>query len=321
MSKKHSPIQSDHAKQGVKTSLVSIISSIALSLMKLSVGIVGQSSALISDGVNSLSDVLSYSVVMGGVAASDKKADSNHQYGHDKLESIVSILLALIILGTGIGIGYRGIMQIRSTDAIPIPTMLPLVGALVSILAKIALYVYTRRQAMSSGLNSLRALATDHLSDSLSSVGALIGVAGARAGFPVLDPIASIIIALLILRSALVVFKSAANVLMDVSVDTQTRMRLEQAILSNPKVQRIDLLRTRSVGSGYYVEVEICCCRNLKLYEAHDVAEEIHDRIESNFPKVRHVMVHTNPCSGKDEFCSRCSIPDNSLPTNSARRS
>jgi cation diffusion facilitator family transporter len=125
-------------------------------------------------------------------------------------------------------------------------------------------------------------------------------------GFPVLDPVASVVIAVLILRSSLVVLKSAVNVLMDVSVDDLTKGHLEQAILSNPHVQRIDLLRTRSVGAGFYVEVEICCCRHLRLHEAHDVAEEIHDRIEKEFPKVRHVMVHTNPCPGDAEFCKWC---------------
>lgn len=290
----------------MRTSLISILASIMLSFLKLASGIIGKSSALVSDGANSLSDVVSYSVVMGGVAASDRKADSNHQYGHEKLESVVSILLAIAIFATAVGIGYRGIMQIWRMENIPIPSLLPVIGAVVSITTKILLYGYTRRQASITSLNSLKALASDHLADVLSSTGALVGVVGARLGFPVLDPIASVVIAVLILRSAIEVFKSAANVLMDVSVDSRTQEELEQAILSNPHVQRVDLLRTRSVGAGFYVDVEICCCRHLRLHEAHDVAEEIHDRIEQSFPKVRHVMVHTNPCSGEDDFCERC---------------
>jgi cation diffusion facilitator family transporter len=298
--------QSDHARRGVKASLVSIIASIALSLMKLTFGFFGRSAALVSDGVNSLSDVISYSVVMGGVAASDRKADKKHQYGHDKVESIVSVLLALIIFGTAIGIGYRGIQQIIHPEHVLVPSLLPLVGALLSIAAKLALFFYTRREATLSGLNALKALSADHLSDTLSSAGALIGIVGARAGFPVLDPIASVVIALLIFRTAISVFSSAVNVLMDVSVDRRTEGALEQAITINPQVQRIDVLRTRSVGSGYYVDVEICCCRYLQLHEAHAVAEEIHSRIERDFPKVRHVMVHVNPCPGDAEFCNRC---------------
>jgi len=281
-----------------------------LSLLKLTTGIIGKSSALVSDGVNSISDVVSYTVVMGGVAASDREADSNHQYGHEKLESIVSVFLALVIFGTGVGIGLSGIRNIGRVDTLAIPTLLPLLGAGFSIFTKLLLWQITTRAAKRTSLNSLRALATDHLSDVLSSTGALIGVVGARLGYPVLDPIASVIIALLIVKSAVEVFRSAISVLMDSSVDKNTKAQLETAILSNPQVQRIDLLRTRTVGAGFWVEVEICCCRHLHLHEAHDIAEEIHDRIESKFPRVRHVMVHTNPCSGDDEFCSRCKAKD-----------
>ena len=302
--------RSEQAKRGVRTSLISIVASIALSIIKLASGILGKSSALVSDGANSLSDVVSYSVVMGGLAASDRKADTNHQYGHEKLESVISVLLAIVIFITAVGIGYRGIRQIGQIEALAIPTMLPLLGAIVSIFVKFFLFLYTRKEASITGLNSLKALTTDHLTDMLSSAGALIGVLGARLGFPVLDPIASVIIALLILRSAGEVFRSAVNVLMDVSVDNRTQKELEQAILSNHHVQQIDVLRTRSVGAGFYVEVEICCCRHLKLHEAHDVAEEIHDRIEKDFPKVRHVMVHTNPCPGDAEFCKWCNGKD-----------
>ena len=302
--------RSEQARKGVRTSLISIVASIALSIIKLATGILGKSSALVSDGANSLSDVVSYTVVMGGLAASDRKADSNHQYGHEKLESVISVLLAMVIFFTAVWIGYRGIRQIGQSETLAIPTILPLLGAIVSIFVKFFLFLYTRKQASITGLNSLKALTTDHLTDMLSSAGALIGVLGARLGFPVLDPIASVIIALLILRSAGEVFRSAVNVLMDVSVDNRTQKELEQAILSNHHVQRIDVLRTRSVGAGFYVEVEICCCRHLKLHEAHDVAEEIHDRIEKDFPKVRHVMVHTNPCPGDAEFCKWCNGKD-----------
>ncbi|PKL26853.1 MAG: cation-efflux pump [Spirochaetae bacterium HGW-Spirochaetae-2] len=304
------PERSAHTKTGVRISLISIISSILLSLLKLTTGIIGKSSALVSDGVNSISDVVSYTVVMGGVAASDREADSNHQYGHEKLESIVSVFLALVIFGTGVGIGLSGIRNIGRVDTLAIPTLLPLLGAGFSIITKLLLWQLTTRAAKKTSLNSLRALATDHLSDVLSSTGALVGVVGARLGYPVLDPIASVIIALLIVKSAVEVFRSAISVLMDSSVDKNTKAQLENAILSNHQVQRIDLLRTRTVGAGFWVEVEICCCRHLRLHEAHDVAEEIHDRIEGKFPKVRHVMVHTNPCSGDAEFCSRCKAKD-----------
>ena len=295
------------AANGVRISLISIVSSIALSLLKLLAGLMGKSQALLSDGVNSLGDIISYTMVAGGLAASDRKADSTHQYGHDKLESIVSIFLAIAILSTGMLIGYTAISTIVRDAEIPVPTLFPLIGAAVSIIVKLVLWKISSSSARSTGLNSLKALATDHLTDALSSTSALIGVLGSRLGYPLLDPIASVVIALLIIKSAVGVFISAAAILMDSSVDTQTKRSLRESILSDPQVKRIDLLRTRTVGSGYWVEVEITCCRHLRLHEAHDIAEQLHDRIEHQFPKVRHVMVHTNPCSGKESFCDdRC---------------
>lgn len=304
------PTPSDHTKKGVKISLISIIASVFLSFLKLMTGIVGKSSALVSDGANSLSDVVSYTVVMGGLAASDRKADSNHQYGHEKLESIVSFLVAIAIFVTGVGIGYAGIKNIGRINALPIPSILPLIGATISIIIKFILWRLTVRAVKQTGLNSLRALAADHITDVFSSSGALVGVIGARYGLPVLDPIASVIIAFLIIKSSLEVFRASYHVLMDASVDQKTRLQLEKAILLNPQVKRIDLLRTRSSGNGFWAEVELCCCRNLRMHEAHDVAEEIHDRIERDFPKIRHIMVHLNPCSGDEEFCETCTRRD-----------
>lgn len=298
--------RSEHAKTGMHVSLISVIASIVLSAVKLTAGFIGHSNALISDGANSLGDVISYTIVMGGVAASDKKADSSHQYGHDKLESIVSILVAIAIGATGIAIGYRGIHNVLHPEYLPLPTLFPLIVAIVSIGCKLGLWRYTLSWARSTGLNSLRALATDHLSDVFSSMGALIGVVGSRFGIKILDPIASIIISLLIIRSAYVVFRSSASVLMDTAVDRQTIEQLRRAILSNSDVKNIDLLRTRNVGAGYYVELEISCCRFMQLQEAHAIAEEIHNRIEKDFPRVRHLMVHTNPCTGTEEYCKQC---------------
>lgn len=299
---------SEHAALGVRVSLLSIIFSVALSVLKLVSGIVGGSSALISDGVNSLGDIFSYTAVAGGVAASDRKADSNHQYGHEKLESIVSLFIAMVILATGIGIGYSAVSTIAKGTALQVPTLFPLVGAAFSILVKLVLWRVASSAAKTTGLNAMRALATDHLSDMLSSSGALIGVAGARMGYPMLDPVASLVIALLIIKSAVVVFLSSYNILMDASIDTQTRRALRESILADDQVKRIDLLRTRSVGTGYWVEVEILCCRELPLYTAHDIAEQLHDRIEQQFPRVRHVMVHVNPCAGNEDVCRSCAL-------------
>ncbi len=288
-------MKSDHASKGLRVSLVSIIFSILLAIIKLISGVVGKSTALVSDGVNSFSDIFSYSIVAGGVVAADRRPDSNHQYGHDKLESIIGAFLAIIILFTGLGIGYNAIKHLIKVDVVVIPTMFPLIVAAISIVVKLILWRYTARNAVKTGLSSLKALAADHLSDMLSSLGALIGVIGSRLGYLLSDPVASLVIALLIIKSALDAFKVSYNILMDVAVDNKTKEALTKSILKDSEVKQVDLLRTRSVGSGYWVEVEISCKGDLTLTEAHQIAENLHDRLEKEFPKIRHVMIHTNP--------------------------
>jgi cation diffusion facilitator family transporter len=206
--------KSNHTKEGVRISIISILFSLVLTLFKLVSGIVGKSAALVSDGVNSLGDIFSYSVVATGVAASDKKADSNHQYGHDKLESIISHFLALIIAVTGFAIGFKAVRSLVVETYIAIPTLFPLIVAALSIVIKLILWQLARVAAVKTDLSSLKALASDHFSDMLSSTGALIAVIGARLGYPLLDPVASLVIALLIIKSAFEVFLISYNVLM-----------------------------------------------------------------------------------------------------------
>lgn len=290
-------------RSSLRAAVISTVCNIVLAVVKLIAGIVGHSSAMISDAVNSSSDVISNFVVIGGVAASDRQADTHHQYGHDKIECVVSIFLAIAIFATGCMIGYSGIKQILNPEIIVVPTLLPLLVAIGTMGVKECLYQYTIRVSRKTGSNSLRATAWDHRSDVLSALGAFIGILGARLGVPILDPIASLVICLLIIKVAIDIFKSAVDVLLDASVDEATRSKLESEILAVDGVKMIDLLKTRITGARFYVEVEIRCCRYLPLFASHDIAETVHDKIEREFPNVKHVVVHTNPCEGHEAFC------------------
>lgn len=296
--------EKSRTRSSLRAAAISTACNIMLAIVKLVAGLVGHSSAMVSDAVNSTSDVISNFAVMGGVAASDKAADTHHQYGHDKIECIVSIFLAVAIFVTGCMIGYNGIRQIVHPENIVIPSLFPLLVAIGTMIVKESLYQYTIRVSRKTGSNSLRATAWDHRSDVLSALGAFIGILGARLGVPILDPIASLVICLLIIKVSIDIFKSAVNVLLDASVDEDTQKALETEILSAPGVKQIDLLRTRLTGARYYVEVEIRCCRYLPLFASHDIAQDVHDRIEQKFDKVKHVVVHTNPCEGHESFCS-----------------
>lgn len=284
-------------KTAMRVSVVSIAANLALSLLKLLAGLMAHSGAMISDAVHSASDVFSTFIVMIGIRLSGRDSDQEHQYGHDRLECVASILLSLVLALTGIGIGAAGIEKIIGSDpkALEIPGMLALAAAILSIVVKEWMYWYTRAAARKINSGALMADAWHHRSDSLSSIGALIGIIGARLGFPVLDPVASVAICLFILKAAFDIFKDAMDKMVDKSCDQQTVARIRQIILEQEGVEGVDLIRTRLFGAKMYVDVEIQADGEKTLNETHAIAERVHDAIETEFVQVKHCMVHVNP--------------------------
>ncbi len=278
-------------------SAISILTNILLSAFKLVAGIVGNSEALISDAVHSLSDVFSTIVVLVGITFSSKAPDSRHQYGHERFESVTAIILSIILAVTGVGIGINGFNKIVSKSylAAPLPTTLALVAAITSILVKEAMYWYTRHGAKKINSGALMADAWHHRSDSLSSVGALIGIIGAQNGFAILDPVATLVICFLILKVALDIFKDGINKMVDASIDKKDIKLIKKEIMKVDGVRKIDLFKSRQFGNKSYIDVEIAVDGNLLLTQAHDIASTVHENIEEKFPSVKHCMVHVNP--------------------------
>lgn len=277
-----------------RISIASIIINTILSVFKFLAGIFSNSSAMISDSVHSFSDVLSTFAVMAGVSLSEKNSDKGHPYGHERLESIFSMILSGMLFATGLGIGYSGIKGII-LKAYSTPGTLALVAAVISIVVKEAMYRYTLIAANKVKSTALKADAWHHRSDAFSSVGALIGIIGAKLGFPVCDPIAAIVICLFIVKVAWDVFLEAANQLTDHSCDEATERRLYETVMSQSGVLSVDMIRTRLFGSKMYVDIEIAADGNLSLFEAHSIAQNVHDEVEKNFNDVKHCMVHVNP--------------------------
>ena len=172
---------------------------------------------------------------------------------------------------------------------------LALFAAILSIASKEGMYWYTRYYAKKIDSSALLADAWHHRSDAFSSIGALIGIAGARLGFPVMDSVASLVIFVFIVKAALDIFKDAMDKMVDHSCDEETEKQLYDCVMKNEDVMGIDLLQTRMFGNKIYVDVEIQADGSYTLQEAHDIAEAVHDEIEQNFPKVKHIMVHVNP--------------------------
>lgn len=292
-------MQNEEVKIAMRVSRNSILVNIILSLGKLIAGILGHSSAMVSDAVHSASDVFSTVVVIIGVRISNRESDKNHQYGHERLESVAAEILALILAVTGIGIGYEGIRTIlegvREEGALQIPTVLPLIAALVSVFVKEAMYWYTIHAARRIHSGALKADAWHHRSDALSSVGSFVGVLGARIGFPVLDAVASVVICGFILKAAFDIFADAVSKMTDQACDDGTVEALAELTRSQEGVQGLDDIKTRMFGNKIYVDIEISVDGEMKLREAHQIAEQVHDKIEEKFPLVKHCMVHVNP--------------------------
>lgn len=280
-----------------KVSLVSIAGNVVLSLMKLLAGIVAHSNAMISDAVHSASDVFSTIIVIIGIRLASKESDKEHPYGHERLECVAAIVLAMVLLITGIGIGYTAVSNIARGNygELLVPGILALIAAIVSIVSKEAMYWYTRFYAKKIDSSALMADAWHHRSDAFSSVGALIGIAGARMGYPIMDSIASLVIFVFIVKAAYDIFKDAVDKMVDHSCDEQTQNEIYTCVKNHKDVLGVDLLQTRIFGNKIYVDVEIEVNASYSLRDAHHIAESVHDMIEQTFPKVKHIMVHVNP--------------------------
>ena len=281
----------------MRVSIRTIIGNVVLSTFKLFAGIFSRSSAMISDSVHSLSDVLSTIIVMVGIRLANKKPDKQHPYGHERFECVTAIVLSVILAITGAGIGWIGIRNILSGDygALHIPGLLALIAAIVSIATKEGMYWYTINAAKKADSSVLMADAWHHRSDALSSIGSFVGILGARLGFPILDPIAGVAICLFIMKAAIDIFRDAIGKMTDKAVDEKIEDEMRTVILTQESVVAIDLLSTRIFGDRIYVDVEISVDGTKMLHEAHDTAEFVHDIIESKFPKVKHCTVHMNP--------------------------
>ena len=285
----------NNEKIAIKVSVISIILNCLLTIIKFISGVISKSSAMISDSVHSLSDVLSTFVVIIGVKISNKKADSDHPYGHERIECVSAIILSGMLFIIGALIGINGIKNVTNSSNLVMPGVLALIASIISIISKEAMYQYTIRVSKKINSAALKADAWHHRSDALSSIGSFIGILGSRLGFKIFDPLASVIISLCIIKVSIDIFKDAIDKMVDKSCDKEVIDKVISVIEKNESVKNIDDIKTRQFGNKAYVDVEISVDENLLLKDAHKVAEEIHDSVENEINIVKHCMVHVNP--------------------------
>ena len=287
----------DFERTAVRVSAISIVGNAILSLFKFFAGIAAHSGAMVSDAVHSASDVFSSIIVIIGVKLSAKASDKDHPYGHERFECVAAIILAVVLLISGLYIGHTAFEKIlsKNTRNIPVPGLLALIAAVVSIAAKEAMYWYTRFYATKLDSGALMADAWHHRSDALSSVGALIGIAGARMGFALLDTIASLVICAFIIKAACDIFRDAVGKMVDHACSEDIEREIALCAARQDGVLGVDLIQTRIFGNRIYVDIEIRADGSLSLEESHRIADQVHNAIEEGFAKVKHIMVHVNP--------------------------
>ena len=282
-----------------KVSIVTIIGNVILSVFKFLAGFIAHSHAMISDAIHSASDVFSTVVVIIGIKLASKEPDKEHPYGHERLECVTAIILAIILFITGLKIGVDALENIfqGNQNELAVPGSLALVAAIISIVSKEAMFWYTRYYAKQIVSDALMADAWHHRSDAFSSIGALIGIGGARLGFPIMDPIASLFIFWFIAKAALDIFKDAIDKMIDRSCDEETEKHIRECVMKTENVIGIELLKTRIFGNKIYVDVEIQVDSIYTLEEAHLIANDVHNTIEETFSKVKHIMVYLTPAT------------------------
>lgn len=280
-----------------QVSAVGIFGNVLLVIFKLFAGIIGNSAAMVSDAIHSASDVVATLVAFIGVRASKKEADSKHPYGHERIECVASLILGSILFMTGIGIGIASVKKIilGQSDGIESPKEIALIAAIISIVTKEVMFRYTRAVAKKLNSDAFMADAWHHRSDAFSSIGSLIGIGAAMLGFKIMDPIAGLIICIFIFKIAFDVIMVAISKMLDTSCGKEYEDKMANFISAQEGVIGVDLLRTRTFGNKIYVDAEISVDGNLRLREAHSIAERVHNEVENNFDNIKHIMIHVNP--------------------------
>lgn len=272
-----------------------------LLIFKFVAGIVGNSAAMVADAVHSLSDFVTDIVVILFVRLSGRPADEDHGYGHGKFETLATLFVSLVLFGVAVMLfvgGVKDIVAVARGRQLAEPTMVALIAAVISIIAKELLYHYTVKCGEKLNSQVVVANAWHHRSDAFSSIGVLAGVGGAMflgGSWAVLDPIAATIVSLFIVKVAYSLLMPSLEELLERSLPKDVEQRIEQIILSVDGVSSPHHLRTRRIGSAYAIEVHIRMDGNLTLTQAHAVTTAVERLLKQEFGDSTHVGIHTEP--------------------------
>lgn len=280
--------------EGKRVTLIGAATNLLLSIIKLAAGIFGRSEALVADAVHSLSDLVSDIVVLVSLKFSQKPVDEDRPYGYGKVETVGTAVLGLILIFVAIEM-FWGAVNTISRGTAHVPTGVALAGALFSIIANETLYQYSIRVGNRVNSSSIIANAWHHRSDSLSSVASLIGAGAAMMGWPIFDPIAALIVTMLILKVGWGIARESFMDIIDTAVKKEIRELIVNAAISTPDVLGYHDLKTRKTGSEVLVDIHIEVKNTMNITEAHEIADNVRDNIVARVPRIADVLVHLDP--------------------------
>ncbi len=295
------PCAMNREKEIFKVTLVGSVANVLLLTFKFIAGVLGNSSAMIADAIHSLSDFITDVVVLAFVHVSAKPQDVSHDYGHGKYETIASFIIGLALMAVAIGIIAAGGVKLidwAGGKQLAAPGWLALVAAIVSILVKEMLYRYTVAGGKRLESQALEANAWHHRSDALSSIAATVGIGGAVLlgnRWTVLDPVASVLVGVLLIKVSYGLLKSSVNELTESSLSSDVEQEIEEIICSFPDVSDPHNLRTRRIGNHIAIEAHVRMSGELQLSQAHARASAIERRIRERFGPLTHVTIHMEP--------------------------
>lgn len=276
----------------LRVTLVNVTANLLLTVGQVVVGIVGHSQALVADGLHTLSDLVADFLVLFALAHGRKGADAEHPYGHERIETAVTMILGVILVAVGTGIAIRAALKLAQAEAFVTPSMLTLWVAIGTLFAKEAMYRYTIHVARRFDSNMLRASAWHHRSDALSSLIVAVGIGGSLLGLGYLDAVAAIAVAAMIVKVGVELAWHSLRELVDTGLDEDNLAAIRRAIAEVKDVRALHLLRTRRVGGKALVDVHVIVDDRLSVSEGHQISEMVRSRIIKEVDPVSDVMVH-----------------------------
>lgn len=296
-----------------RVTIVGLLANIFLSVLKLATGIIGNSGAMIADGIHSISDFITDIIVLIFLNISAKKSNDRYRYGYGKFETLATVLISIALLVVAIGLFVNSFEQIIAAingQVLPPAEKITLYAAIISILSKEWLFRYTKHHGEKLNCETLIANAWHHRSDALSSIAVMIGIGGSLIlgkDWRILDPIAACLVSILIFIVALRLIAPSINELLEVSLPEEVNDRIKKLICRNEKVKAFHHLRTRKNGNEYIIDFHIKVNPDMKVKEAHDVANDIEQSIQNQFGNNSIINIHIEPYKGEstttDKIC------------------